>query len=80
MIMGNVWECSACGADSEVYDSRPSGKGFIRRGRKCLKCGQRWTTAEISEPDREIVEALVEAGYHLRKLFSNSKRDYHGQD
>lgn len=34
-------------ADSSVLDSRPRGF-IIRRRRKCLKCGQRFTTWEIT--------------------------------
>jgi transcriptional regulator NrdR family protein len=34
-----------CGGDSRVVDSRPANDS-IRRRRKCLACGRRWTTWE----------------------------------
>lgn len=42
--------CPLCGStDSEVYDSRPSGRPVptIRRRRCCHACGHRYATIEI---------------------------------
>lgn len=47
--MKPIWLCSECGADSGVYDSRPSPKGFIIRQRKCLTCDYRWATYEVTD-------------------------------
>lgn len=45
--------CDRCKAkNSVVVDSRSShamGKGTIRRRRKCLSCGFRWSTFEMSQ-------------------------------
>lgn len=35
-----------CGGDTTVTDSRPHGKS-TRRRRKCLSCGERWSTLEV---------------------------------
>lgn len=37
-----------CGGDSNVIDSRHTDKA-IRRRRKCVACGLRWTTLEVTE-------------------------------
>ena len=42
---------------SKVVDSRKSvTKGQIRRRRKCLKCGTRFTTAEVAIDHREYLQ------------------------
>ncbi len=42
--------CSYCGGlESRVIDSRPLGRG-VRRRRKCLSCGARFTTYERIQP------------------------------
>jgi transcriptional regulator NrdR family protein len=56
--MMDVAHCEKCGSDSGVYDSRMSPKGFIRRMRKCVSCGFRWTTYEVRE-DPEFRQALA---------------------
>lgn len=40
--------CDGCGAESAVVDSRKEPT-YVRRRRKCLNCGARWTTYEVSE-------------------------------
>jgi transcriptional regulator NrdR family protein len=41
-------ECD--GDEVKVIDSRPhESKNWIRRRRKCLKCGLRWNTIELGE-------------------------------
>ena len=52
--------CPVCKCGhSSVFDSRPS-PDYIRRRRKCLKCGHAWTTyefrAEVLNP--KIIEYL----------------------
>lgn len=60
--------CPICGhEESSVADSRPSD-GYIRRRRKCLKCGGRYTTREMvesnletdSEVRRRVAKAMLE--------------------
>lgn len=55
-------KCPKCNAYGlAIADSRPDGE-TIRRRRKCLNCGYRFTTYEISEEDYRKVkndEALV---------------------
>ena len=55
-------QCPRCKAYGlSITDSRPDGK-TIRRRRKCLNCGYRFTTYEISAEDYTKVkdnEALV---------------------
>lgn len=45
--------CASTECDSDdvkVIDSRPhESKNWIRRRRKCLKCGLRWNTIELGE-------------------------------
>ena len=39
--------CPYCGeADSNVIDTNHDARGGVRRRRKCLKCGQRFSTYE----------------------------------
>lgn len=41
--------CPKCGAaDVYVVDSRDKGE-YIRRRRKCERCGHRWYTREVDE-------------------------------
>lgn len=47
--------------DSAVVDSRPSGRA-IRRRRKCVSCGYRWTTYERPE------DSSVDRAQLLRRM------------
>ena len=40
--------CPKCGAESDIHDSRPRDGGLIARRRRCVSCGERWGTMEIS--------------------------------
>lgn len=40
--------CSRCGHDTEVIDSRPRGT-FVWRRRECIACHRRFTTYEFRE-------------------------------
>lgn len=70
--MKPIWLCSECGADSGVYDSRPSPKGFIIRQRKCLTCDYRWATYEVTDiGDLDAVRlALAKARYAVEEAFT----------
>ena len=49
--------CPKCGADTIVVDSRRSDAN-IKRRRKCLRCGNRFSTMEI---DLDVYTALSAA-------------------
>lgn len=44
MVASGASLCN-CGGEGQVIDSRPHGKG-TRRRRKCIVCGDRWSTLE----------------------------------
>lgn len=62
----NPTNCSDCGGDSNVMESRVHGEA-VRRRRACLACGARWTTYERRQEqppeltDPVIAVALVQA-------------------
>lgn len=44
--------CDRCGLEQlAVIGSKKIGKGYIRRRKKCLSCGNRMTTYEIHAED-----------------------------
>ena len=48
--------CTHCVANaSKVIDSRVLKDGTTRRRRKCLNCGLRWTTHEITVSDGDNI-------------------------
>ncbi len=60
--------CPKCGGDARVSDSRPHELGVHRR-RKCMKCGERFSTMEmirykqaikLQNKLNELVEQLME--------------------
>lgn len=58
-------ECDHAATDNKVIDSRPAefaGCPAIRRRRKCLSCGFRWSTLEIS---CDALDELCSAGERL---------------
>lgn len=42
-----VRQCTKCGAESYVVDTRPKPDGTIYRRRMCPFCRIRWTTSEV---------------------------------
>jgi transcriptional regulator NrdR family protein len=54
--------CPACKGRSKVLDSRPHDD-HLRRRRKCLECGHRWTTHEI---DADLFALYEQASAELR--------------
>lgn len=49
--------CPLCDGVTEVIDSRNAPDNSIRRRRKCIKCGHRYSTYEIIE-DKEDLKIL----------------------
>ena len=48
-------KCPSCGCiDTKVVDSRPTENEAIRRRRRCVKCGYRFTTYETYEVDEKM--------------------------
>lgn len=67
--------CSKCGGASSVYDSRMRDTGVIVRRRRCLKCGEKWTTAEVGLTRIRQLEklegALVSIRMNINHALSN---------
>lgn len=51
--MLDITVCSKCGSDKIAVNDSRKIHGVIRRRRKCLDCGKRTITCEISERDYE---------------------------
>lgn len=66
--------CPACGGDTQVVDSRPSGQG-IRRRRRCIACGERVTTHELTTTDRSAYEMRIIAVRHELRKWLGGKHD-----
>lgn len=50
--MKSAYVCDCCGLEQmAVIGSKKIGKGYIRRRKKCLSCGNRITTYEIHAED-----------------------------
>jgi transcriptional regulator NrdR family protein len=63
-----------CGSDSAVIDSRPH-KNSIRRRRKCMACGARWSTLEVRgtfDVDKPTIMRAAKA----RKRVEAQERQY----
>jgi hypothetical protein len=62
--------CPSCmvSDNSAVIDSRLTAGGrTIRRRRKCLGCGTRWTTWELSEADSDKIVPLASIAERLMR-------------
>lgn len=46
--------CPFCRSDSRVKDTRDKADMGIRRRRKCISCGNQWTTFETISLSREV--------------------------
>jgi hypothetical protein len=68
----NLGLACQCGGFTEVNDSRPRMDGGIRRRRRCVKCGERFTTMEVRVTD--VGDLTPESGAYepsvLRQLHS----------
>jgi len=54
-------ECE-CGGDTQVIDSRAAPQGRIIRRRRCLSCGTRFSTYEMTTVALDALNAQVAAG------------------
>jgi hypothetical protein len=50
--------CSKCGGRTQVFDSREKANCQVSRRRRCMKCGRRFTTAEIPAEELEKVRLV----------------------
>lgn len=57
-------QCPVCAYGSKVTDSRRH-ESVVRRRRECAKCGERWTTYEVSS---SFMAFAVEAANTVGKL------------
>lgn len=62
-----------CGGATQCMDSRPNKNGSVRRRRKCLTCGTRFTTWEIDlrryhEMLKQLRVLSSEAGKIIRSV------------
>jgi flagellar motility protein MotE (MotC chaperone) len=60
-----------CEAETKVIDSREKD-GKIKRRRKCLKCGSRWTTIEVTENTLSYYERQMKRLMEYEQKFNNS--------
>lgn len=60
--------CDVCGGDSRVLETRQRGvDGGVRRRRKCMRCGAKWTTAELRcVRGQTVIAAPIHAVRELR--------------
>jgi transcriptional regulator NrdR family protein len=59
-------KCPQCGHRSIVYDTRET-ETTIRRARRCIKCGNKWTTFESCENAAHRVKQLEELIARVRR-------------
>lgn len=66
--------CKKCAGDSQVIDSRASKTDGIRRRRKCLNCGLRWSTREVVIVDYlQSLESVYSAALDTFKVCINAR-------
>lgn len=51
--MISVKQCEICNGPTEVIDTRVHNLGYMKRRRRCLKCGHTCSTVEIQLSDWE---------------------------
>ena len=61
-------KCEKCGGISRVDLCRKKDNGSIYRRRKCMECGNRWTTIELPvEYMKGIISDLARIAQDMRK-------------
>ncbi len=70
--------CTECGFETKVIDSRMSLKRYLRRRRECLKCSHRFTTYEAHEKDLIIRDCKIcgSPTYKKHRLCYTHYREY----
>lgn len=59
----------ACGGETQVTDSREGPHGSVRRRRRCLACGKRFTTYELTASQAAL--SLARVREHARRLLTD---------
>lgn len=60
--------CEKCGGDSGVYLNRRMDTGSVYRRRRCKKCGNKWTTIELTtDYMKGVIADLARITNDLRK-------------
>lgn len=68
-------KCPLCDHDKvRAVDSRPTTGNAIRRRRRCVKCGHRFSTYEIAGSELEELENLKEMSEKLNQLTSRDMK------
>lgn len=72
--LNNILVCNSCNSDTTVYDSREI-EGVRRRYRRCIACGKRFTTYEVSEEDFKRLSECFEDKPDVFELAIQSIRE-----
>ena len=73
--MQNIQICNKCGSNEIACVDSRKNNDYTRRRKKCLCCGNRITTYEISEFDfNKINELKEEMAERRKKLFEEIER------
>ena len=69
--------CEKCGGETSVIESRKSGDNgrqpmAYKRRRKCLECGERYTTYELKSDDLSFDISDLEKAYALLNQSSSA--------
>lgn len=65
--------CPKCSGKSEVSDSRPKD-GTVRRRRKCLKCGHKYTSYEVDVSTLLLVRNQSKTVKHVLRELQKAAR------
>lgn len=73
-IISDVTKCPVCDSNQiGVFNSRTES-GYLHRRRKCMSCGFRYSTYELSEFDIEKIIELTELVERLEKCIGKFRR------
>jgi transcriptional repressor NrdR len=71
-----IYPCPNCKGKTDVIDSRINPKKQIRRRRKCMKCGYRFSTIEIvKEKSKEIKLKPKEVKKRMKEGYQKSAKE-----
>lgn len=66
-------KCPKCGKNAHAIDSRIRSDGSVRRRRRCVRCGYRYTTTEVIETEA-TTHSIPQTSYEycfLNEEYSN---------